>query len=600
MTDYAAPLSDMAFVLGHVVDYPEIASWDAFAHADLDTVRGVLEECGRFMGEVLAPLNRVGDTVGSRRNEDGSVTTPPGFAEAYRRYVQAGWSAVPFPPEHGGGGFPWVVGLAIQEMLTSANMGFSLCPLLTQGAIDALLHHGSETQQQVYLARMVTGDWTGTMNLTEPQAGSDVGALTTRAVPRPDGSYRIFGTKIFITYGEQDLTENIVHLVLARTPDAPPGTRGISCFIVPKFLVGPDGELGERNDVTCVSIEHKLGIHASPTCVLSFGDRGEGAWGELIGDENAGMRYMFTMMNNARLSVGLEGLAISERAYQQALDYAQERVQGRAVGASSAASPIIEHPDVRRMLMTIKAYDEGLRCLLYLNAASIDRSAHAPDPGARERAAELVGLLTPVCKAFGTDLGVELTSLALQVHGGMGYVEETGVAQHFRDSRIAPIYEGTNGIQAADLVGRKLGLRGGAAVHDLIALMHEADAELADADDLAPIRDALRTHVADLERATAWMAEHAGDPAGTLAGSVPYLRIFGLVTCGWLLARSAAAATRLLAEGGGGFETAFLQAKVTTARFYATQLLPQAAGLVPAATAGAADLFAIEPKHLAG
>ncbi|MPY92896.1 MAG: acyl-CoA dehydrogenase, partial [Acidimicrobiia bacterium] len=522
VTDYTAPLHDMAFVLGHVVGYDEIAGWDAFAHADLDTVRGVLEECGRFMSQVVAPLNRVGDTQGSQRNEDGSVTTPEGFASAYARYAEAGWPSVPFPPELGGGGFPWVVGLAMQEMLTSANMAFSLCPLLTQGAIDALLHHGSEVQQQTYLTRMVAGEWTGTMNLTEPQAGSDVGALTTRAVPQGDGSYRIFGQKIFITYGQHDLTENIVHLVLARIPGAPPGTRGISCFIVPKRLVGPDGSPGAANDVTCVSIEHKLGIHASPTCVLSFGDSGEGAVGELIGEENAGMRYMFTMMNNARLSVGLEGLSVSERAYQQALGYAQERHQGRAVGAPAGeVSPIIEHPDVRRMLMTIKAYNEGLRCLMYLNAASIDRSKHDPDASARQRATEVVGLLTPVCKAFGTDLGVELTSLALQVHGGMGYVEETGAAQHYRDSRIAPIYEGTNGIQAADLVARKLPVRAGASVADLFAEIAAADAALAAAgDELAPVRRHLAAELAHLQQATTWIIEHGGaDPNAALAGS---------------------------------------------------------------------------------
>ncbi len=600
MTAYTAPLKDMAFVLGQVVDYPQIAGWDEFAHADLDTVLGVLEECGRFMSDVVAPVNRIGDVQGSQRNPDGTVTTPEGFRAAYQRYVEAGWSAVPFPPEHGGGGFPLAVGLAIQEMLTSANMAFSLCPLLTQGAIDALLHHGSETQQELYLSRMVTGEWTGTMNLTEPQAGSDVGALTTRAVPQPDGTYRIFGQKIFITYGEHDMTDNIVHLVLARIPGAPAGTKGISCFIVPKFMVGDDGALGARNDVTCLSIEHKLGIHGSPTCVLSFGDAGEGAVGELIGDENAGMRYMFTMMNNARLSVGLEGLAISERAYQQALGYAQERQQGRAIGAPAGPSPIIEHPDVRRMLMTMKAFNEGLRCLLYLNAASIDRSKHHPDAAGREAATELVGLLTPVCKGFATDLGVELTSLALQVHGGMGYVEETGVAQHFRDSRIAPIYEGTNGIQAADLVGRKLGLRGGAGVLGLLAEMRSVDAELADLDELASIRDAFAVQIGNLEAATAWLIEHSADPNSALAGSAPYLRMFGLVTCGWLLARSAASATRALACGDSTFEPSFLQAKVATARFYTTQLLPQAGGLLPSVTAGASDLFAIEPKYLVG
>jgi alkylation response protein AidB-like acyl-CoA dehydrogenase len=605
MTEYAAPLDDMAFVLEHVVGYPELATLEPFAHADLATVRSILDECGRFMTEVVAPLNRVGDTVGSRHNPDGSVTTPPGFGQAYRRYVEAGWSSVPFPPEYGGGGFPWVVGVAMQEMLTSANMGFSLCPLLTQGAIDALLHHGTEDQQETYLRHMVAGDWTGTMNLTEPQAGSDVGALTTRAVRQDDGTYRITGQKIFITYGEHDLTENIVHLVLARVPGAPAGTRGISCFIVPKFVLDAEGRPGERNDVTCVSIEHKLGIHASPTCVLSFGDRGQGAVGYVIGEEGTGMRTMFTMMNNARLSVGLEGLSIGERAYQQALAYAQERRQGKAPVApateGATSSPIIEHPDVRRMLMTMKATIEGLRALMYLNAAAIDRSRHHPDPDVRRRHDEVVGLLTPVCKSFGTDSGVELASIALQVHGGMGYVEETGVAQHLRDSRIAPIYEGTNGIQAADLVARKLPVRGGQSVLELLGDMRALDAELAPHEELAAIRQNLATQVDHLDVATRWvLANGATDPAAALGASSPYLRMFGLVACGWLLARSALVAQRLLEGDSGGFDREFLRAKITTARFYATQLLPQAGGLIGAVTAGPHDLYAIEPKYLSG
>jgi alkylation response protein AidB-like acyl-CoA dehydrogenase len=603
MSDYVAPTADMAFVLANIVDYDELSGLPTFAHADLATVLGVIEECGRFMSEVVGPLNRVGDTVGSRRGPDGEVATPPGFADAYRRYVDAGWGAVPFPAEFGGGGFPWVVGTVVQEMLTSANMGFSLCPLLTQGAIDALLHHGTEDQQETYLRKMVSGEWSGTMNLTEPQAGSDVGALTTRAVRQDDGTYRITGQKIFITYGEHDLTENIVHLVLARTPGAPAGTRGISCFIVPKFLLDAEGRPGERNDVTCISIEHKLGIHASPTCVLAYGDRGEGAVGYLIGEENTGMRTMFTMMNNARLSVGLEGLALAERSYQLALAYAQERRQGRAVGAPAGeTSPIIEHPDVRRMLMTMKAQIEGLRALMYTNAAAIDRSKHHPDPDVRQRQGELVGLLTPICKAFGTDLGVELTSLGVQVHGGMGYIEETGAAQHFRDSRIAPIYEGTNGIQAADLVGRKLPVRGGASVRELLGGMAALDVELATAgDEMAAIRADLAIGLEHLGTATDWVLEHGAiSPDDALGGSAPYLRLFGYVVCGWLMARSALAARRLLADGGGGFDPALLEAKIATARFYATNILPQAGGLLGAATAGAGDLYAIEPKYLAG
>ena len=607
VTDYAAPVDDMSFVLRHVVDYPSLAEYGEFAHADLDTVVAVLRECGRFMSEVLAPLNRSGDQIGARRNDDGSVTTPEGFAAAYRAYVDAGWGAVPFPPEFGGGGFPWVVGVAMQEMLTSANMGFSLCPLLTQGAIDALLHHGSDELREVYLRNMVTGEWTGTMNLTEPQAGSDVGALTTRAVPAGDGTWRISGQKIFITYGEHDMADNIVHLVLARTPGAPAGTKGISCFVVPKYLVGPDGSLGEHNDVSCVSIEHKLGIHASPTCVLSYGDRGEGAVGYLIGDENTGMRTMFTMMNNARLSVGLEGLALGERAYQQAVAYAGERVQGRAVGLEAdQPSPIIEHPDVRRMVMTMRAGIEALRCLILLNGSAIDRAAHHPDEAERARWNDLVALLTPLSKGWGTDLGVELTSLNVQIHGGMGYIEETGAAQHFRDARIAPIYEGTNGIQAADLVGRKLGLGGGQVVADLLAQMRDTAVELEEGGErLEPIGASLRVAVNQLETVGKWLAQHgASDPRALFGGSVPYLRMFGLTVGGWLLGRSALVAARLLEpaerSGSAEFDAAFLEAKIVTARFYAANLLSGVAGLVGAATAGSEDLYAIRTDYLVG
>ena len=589
MTDYAAPLADLAFVLEHIVDYRELASLPAFAHADLDTVVGVLEECGRFMAEVVGPTNRDGDVHGSQWQPDGSVVTPPGFKEAYRRYVDAGWPSVPFPPEYGGGGFPWVIGVAMQELLTSANMAFSLCPLLTQGAIDALLHYGDEEQKETYLRRMVAGEWTGTMNLTEPQAGSDVGALTTRAVRQDDGTYRITGQKIYITYGEHDMAEQIVHLVLARTPGAPAGTKGISCFIVPKFVLNEDGSPGARNGVSCVSIEHKLGIHGSPTCVLAYED----AVGYLIGAENAGMRIMFVMMNNARLSVGLEGLALAERAYQQALQYAQDRRQGRAIGASTPDSPIADHADVRRMLMTQKAFIEALRCLVLLNASHIDRSNHHPDAAVRTRSDEIVGLLTPICKGFGTDLGVELTSLALQIHGGMGYVEETGVAQYFRDSRIAPIYEGTNGIQAADLVGRKLGMRGGASVQEFLAQMAAVDADLAAAGpEYASIRSSLATQLDVLGQATHWLLAHGeSDPNAALAGSSPYLRMFGLCVGGWLLARSAVAAA-----GTGDAELA--GDKLITARFYAEQLLPQTSGLLGAVTAGARDLFALPTARL--
>jgi alkylation response protein AidB-like acyl-CoA dehydrogenase len=590
------PLDDICFVLEHVVDLAGLAGLEPFRAAQPDVVRSVLEESGRFMAEVVAPLNRPGDLHGATLSRDGAVTSPPGFKEAYRSYVDSGWGAVPFAVEHGGGGFPWLVGVAMQELLNAANMGFALLPLLTQGAIDMLAVHGSPDQQVVFLEKMVTGEWTGTMNLTEPEAGSDVGALRARAVPADDGTWRITGQKIFITYGEHDLADQIVHLVLARVPGAPPGTRGISCFIVPKYLVAPDGSLGPRNDVRCVSIEHKLGIHASPTCVMSYGDRG-GAVGYLIGKPNEGMHYMFTMMNTARLSIGVQGLAIAEVAYQKALSHAATRRQGRALDApASESSPIIEHPDVRRMLLTIKAYIEAMRCLVYLNAESIDLARQHPDPGVRQARQELVDLLTPVSKAWCTDLGVELTSLAVQVHGGMGYVEETGVAQHFRDSRVAPIYEGTNGIQAIDLITRKLPMRGGAVVKGHLDAMAGLDDDLAGAgEEMAGIRDRLVEGVSELTEATEWlMARLPGAPVDALAGAGPYLRMFGLVTGGWLMARSALAARRQIAAGAG--DRRWLEDKIATARFYAGQLLPQARGLLPAVTAGAGGLFDV---HLA-
>ena len=618
MSDYSAPLADMRFVLEHVLDLAGIAALPGYEHADPETVAGIMEEAGRFFAEQFAPLNRVGDVQHSRRNQDGTVTTPEGFAKAYQRYVEAGWPAVPFPPEYGGGGFPWLVGVAMQEMMTAANMAFSLCPLLTQGAIDMLLHYGSEEHKETYLPKMVTGEWTGTMNLTEPQAGSDVGALTTRAVPNDDGSWRITGQKIFITYGEHDLSDNIIHLVLARVPDAPAGTKGISCFIVPKFLVddGPGaqpGSLGARNAAECVSVEEKMGINASPTCVMAYQD----AVGYLIGEANQGMRYMFTMMNTARLSVGLEGLAVGERAYQQAVAYANERVQGRPIGAAAGSpAPIVEHADVRRMLLTMKAQIEALRCIAYLNAESLDVARLHPDESVRTARSELTDLLTPITKGWGTDLGVELASIAVQVHGGMGFVEETGVAQHYRDIRIAPIYEGTNGIQAIDLVGRKLGLRGGAAMRDLLDSIDTTAAEAVGAGgDLATLGERLRQANDSFRSTTEWlMTNGAADPQNALAGASPYLRMAGIVTGGWLLTKSAIVAASLRtapfagtdgtsapaepaarvagAVGGHGFSDAFLDQKVVTARFYATQLLPRAAGLVAAVTAGPADLYA--------
>lgn len=588
MTDFRPPVADLTYALEHVVGYDQVAELPGFEHADFDTVTEILDEVGNFMAEVVAPTNRAGDVEGARLNADGTVTTPTGFTEAYAAYVEAGWGSVPLPEEFGGGGFPRTIGLAIQELTMEANMAFSLAPLLTQGAIEALLHYGSEEQKQAWLPKMVSGEWAGTMNLTEPHAGSDVGALTTKAVKRPDGTYGITGQKIFITFGDHDLSEQIVHLVLARTPDAPAGSKGISCFIVPKFVMNDDGSVGERNGVHTVGVEHKMGIHGSPTCVLSYED----ATGYLIGDENLGLRIMFVMMNSARLSVGTQGLAVAERAYQQSLDYARQRIQGRAIGATQD-SPIIDFPDVRRMLMTQKSYIAALRRMMLLNAVHVDISTHHPDAATRARANEIVGLLTPICKGFGTDLGNELTSLALQIHGGMGFIEETGAAQHYRDVRIAAIYEGTNGIQAADLVGRKLGVRNGASFLEFIATMRELDGELAAAgDEFASIRAQLTTGLDVLEQTTGWMLRTgAADPNSVLAGSSPYLRIWGLVVGGWLLAKSSLAARELDGDSVAA-------AQLPMARFYAEQLLPAASGLVGAVTAGSRDLFALDADAL--
>jgi 3-(methylthio)propanoyl-CoA dehydrogenase len=600
VAEYVPPLRDIRFVLGQIVDLSGLSKLEAYQHADPGTVFELIEESGRFAADVVGPLNRVGDVAGSTLDGGGMVTTPPGFGEAYRQYVAAGWGSVPFPLQFGGGGFPWLVTVVMQEMMTSASMSFSMCPLLTQGAIEMLAQHGSPGQQATFLEKMVSGEWAGTMNLTEPQAGSDLGAVRAKAVPSGDGTWRVTGQKIFITYGEHDLAGNIIHLVLARVPGAPAGTRGISCFIVPKYLVNEDGSLGARNDVRCVSIEHKLGVRASPTCVMSFGDAG-GAVGYLIGEANQGMRYMFTMMNTARLSVGVQGLSIAERAYQDALRYAQQRRQGRAAGTlAGEQSPIVEHPDVRRMLLTMKAYIEAMRALLYTNAVSIDLARYHHDQAEREARRELVELLTPISKAWCTDLGVIVASIGLQVHGGMGYVEETGVAQYWRDSRIAPIYEGTNGIQAIDLVTRKMPMRDGGVVTGLLAQIEALGPELADAGpELAEIRPALASGVSAVREATDWIMTHGmAEPNDALAGATPYLRLFGQVIGGWLLARSALAASRLL-PGAGGPDAAFLRDKIGTARFYAGQLLPEAVGLLPAVTAGAGPLFRVDLSRAA-
>ncbi|HLR58391.1 MAG TPA: acyl-CoA dehydrogenase [Beutenbergiaceae bacterium] len=586
MSDYTPPIKDIMFALEHVVGYPDIAKLPGFEHADLESVGDVLDAFGEFAAEIVAPTNRSGDLQGAVLGDDGTVTTSPGFKEAYQQYVESGWGAVPLPEQYGGGDFPRTVGLVIHELLNSANMAFALAPLLGQGAIGALLAYGSEELKDQYLPNMVSGEWAATMNLTEPHAGTDVGALTTRAVKQGDGTYAITGQKIFITFGDHDLTDQIIHLVLARTPDAPAGTKGISCFIVPKVLVNDDGTLGGRNGVTTVSLEEKMGIHGSPTAVLAYED----ATGYLIGEENEGMRIMFNMMNSARLSVGVQGLSVAERAYQDALAYAKERKQGKAVGATEL-SPIIDFPDVRRMLMTQKAYIAAMRRIVLLNAAYIDRSTNDPDEQIRERADEMVGLLTPISKAFGTDLGNELTSLAMQVFGGMGYIEETGVAQYYRDVRIAAIYEGTNGIQAMDFVGRKMPVRMGQSFMEFIAEMKDVLPELeAAGEDFASIQKNLEKGIDGLEKVTGWMLQTGqADPNSVLAGATPFVRVWGLVVGGWLMAKSALA-------GRGNAEHA--KEQLVLARFYAEQLLPQAAGLMGSITATSRDLFALEDGEL--
>ncbi len=598
MTVYDAPLRDIFFVLDHLVDLDGLTKLDNFSHADRDVIDGLLTETGRFASEAIAPTNPVGDKEGlSFDAETGDVKLPEVFERVYDQYVQTGVSAVSFDPTYGGGGFPWTVSLAITELLTSANMAFSLCPLLTQGAIEMLEAHAGDEMKQTYLPKMISGEWTGTMNLTEPHAGSDVGALTSKATPNDDGTWAIQGQKIFITFGDHQLTENIIHLVLARVPDAPVGTKGISCFIVPKFLVNDDGSLGERNDVTCVSIEHKVGIHVSPTCTMAFGEKTGGATGYLIGEANRGMAYMFTMMNNARLSVGVEGLSLSERAYQQAREFAQERRQGRAVGAPKGeSSPIIEHADIRRTLLKMKSTIEGMRALTYLNAAATDLSRHHPDADVRAEQERWSQFLTPLSKGFSTDMSVELASDNIQIHGGMGFVEETGAAQHWRDARITPIYEGTNGIQALDLVARKLPLDGGAFVGRVLDAMQEtADAAMKGPDAIQSTGSRLNDAVAALRSSVEWVFAHKEDPNAMFAGATALARMFGLGASGWLLTKQAIVASDLLAAGDGDAE--FLEAKVVTARFFAERVLPQVHGLSSEVTAGAADLFALTPSQ---
>ncbi len=555
-----------------------------------DLVDAILEEASKLARDKLAPINHPADLAGGSKLENGVVRTPDGWKEAYDAFAEGGWNAVPFDSDFGGQGLPWLVGIALQEMWQSANMAWALCPLLTQGAVELLSAHGSDEQKAAWLPKLISGEWTGTMNLTEPGAGSDVGALKTRAEKSGD-HYLIRGQKIFITYGEHDLTDNTVHMVLARTPDAPAGVKGISLFIVPKVMVNPDGSPGGRNDLRCVSLEEKLGIHGSPTCVMAYGDN-EGAVGYLVGEENRGMEYMFTMMNNARISVGLEGVSIAERAYQQARAYARERVQGKTVGNGGGA--IIGHPDVRRMLMTMRALTEATRAVTYDLAAMLEISNRHKEENWRTYAARRVALLTPVVKAWCTDMGVEVASLGVQVHGGMGYIEESGAAQHYRDARIAPIYEGTNGVQALDLVGRKLLRDEGEGaleyvdeVHSLINGLNQRSEE-----DLVAIRRHLAAGVDALDNATHWLLDAAGgNQVDALAGATPYLRLFGIVAGGAMLARLALRATESIEAGG---DDPILADKLVVARFYAEQILPQASGLATSISAGAGAIMALD------
>ncbi|MBN9456824.1 MAG: acyl-CoA dehydrogenase [Bosea sp.] len=577
---YRAPVSDMLSTMRHVAGLDRLIADGLAPELEGGIAEAVLDEAAKFAADVIAPLNRVGDLNGSKL-KDGAVTTPPGWKEAYKAWSEAGWNALPAPEAYGGQGLPTLLQSACIEMWNSAAFAFALGPLLTVGAIEALYAHGSEHLKETYLAKLVSGEWMGTMNLTEPQAGSDLNALRSKAERAGDGTYRITGQKIFITYGEHDLTENIVHLVLARLPDAPPGTRGISLFLVPKYLVNADGSLGAHNDLRCSGIEHKLGIHASPTCSMAFGDKG-GAIGWLIGEENRGLACMFTMMNNARLNVALQGVAIAERAYQQALAFAHERKQGTALDAPKGApmSPIIVHPDVRRMLMDMRAKTQAARAISYQVAEALDRSHRETDEARRKAASERAAMLTPIAKAYATDIGIDVASTGVQVHGGMGFIEETGAAQHLRDARIAAIYEGTNGIQAIDLVTRKLPLSGGDAVQALIAEMRDivAEVERANTPGFGHAAARLRAAVDSLERATEWMLAALGSrTADVLAGATPYLKLFALAQGGTGLAKKALA-TRSEAEGTGD---------LATARFYAECIVTEAPALELAVTEGA-------------
>ena len=593
MPSYTPPVRDTRFVLEHVVDLDRYLNQPGFAAATPDVVDAVLEEGGRFVAEVLFPLNQSGDLEGCTRHPDGSVTTPAGFKEAYRQFVESGWATLGNQPEFGGQGMPHVVSSAFQEYMISSNMAFAMYPGLTHGAIAALLATGSDEQKAMYVPKLVSGEWGGTMNLTEPQCGTDLGLIRTRAEPQADGSWAITGTKIFISSGEHDLTENIIHLVLAKTPGSPDSSKGISLFVVPKYLVDINGSLGERNAVSCGSIEHKMGIHANSTCVMNY----DGATGWLVGEEMKGLAAMFVMMNAARLGVGLQGLGVAETAYQNAVAYARDRRQGRALtGAkepAEKADPLFVHADIRRTLMEAKALTEGLRALCLWGALQVDLEHLAADEEERQMAGDLIGLLTPVIKGFCTDMGYKIATDAQQVYGGHGYIAEWGIEQYVRDARIAMIYEGTNGVQAMDLVGRKLAAKGGRAIQAFLSLVTRKVAEVSPDRAIKPFADQLSAAMADLQAATLWfMANAMRDPDNAGAGAVPYMHLTGLVAVGymWLLMADAAA---------GLPDDSFAQAKLVTARFYGERLLPRTASLRREIEGGAEALMALPPELFA-
>ena len=593
---YVAPIQEMLFVLNEVAGLPQINTLPECEDATADTVEAILEENARFCSEVIAPLNWVGDQKPSHC-EAGFVTTSPGFKEAFKAFGEAGWQGVQHPVDFGGQGLPKLVATPCIEMLNAANLSFALCPLLTDGAIEALMTAGSDAQKNTYLANLISGKWTGTMNLTEPQAGSDLAMVRTRALPQPDGSFKLIGTKIYITYGEHDMAENIVHLVLARIPGAPDGVKGISLFIVPKFLVEADGSLGARNDVQCVSIEHKLGIKASPTAVLQFGEQG-GAVGTLVGEENRGLELMFIMMNAARFAVGMQGIGVADRAYQKAVAYAKDRVQSRDLAGSPGPVAIIHQPDVRRMLMSMRAQIEATRALAYVTAAAHDVALHHTDAAVRKSNHAFYEFMVPIVKGWSTEMSIEVTSTGVQIHGGMGFIEETGAAQFYRDARILTIYEGTTAIQANDLVGRKTVRDGGANAHAIIQTARQTAAELQafDSADLAAIGRRLAIAVDALDAVVTFVVSNIKDDIkGVFAGSVPYLKMAGIVFGGWQMARAALVAQQILSAGGG--DTDFYRAKIGTTRFFADHYLSQASALAIAITEGSNSVMALTEEQ---